>query len=119
MKPRFMAGLVLTLLLGCTQPVPTDHRAYVGLWEGSGMRLEIEPDGNASYERKTDGRSTSITGPAHDFTTGGFKIGIGPLSARFKVQQAPVEVQGQWRMTVDGVPLERVPSHETRDGIRL
>ncbi|MFY2764257.1 hypothetical protein [Arenimonas sp. MALMAid1274] len=117
---RLLMLLVLGLLVACTKPVPTDHRDYIGLWEGPGMRLDIQPDGDSRYEREREGRSTRISGPAHDFTTSGFKIGIGPLSARFKVSRAPAQVEGQWTMTVDGVALVRVRAYaEPGGGVRL
>ena len=106
-----LQSVLLAFLLaavGCAQPVPADRSDYVGLWQGDGVRLLIQADGQAHYERVKDKRRTSINGPAHSFTTAGFKIGIGPLSAGFKVQSPPTLVDGAWRMTVDGRVLERV-----------
>lgn len=104
-------ALVLLLLLAvaaCAQPLPVDKRDYVGHWQGEGVRLVIQADGQASYERVKDNRRTSIAGPAHAFTTSGFKIGIGPLSASFKVRSPPAQTAGTWRMTVDNVALTRM-----------
>ena len=92
-------------LAACTQPLPVDKRDYVGHWQGDGVRLVIQADGQARYERVKDNRRTSITGPAHSFSTHGFKVGIGPLSASFKVDSPPTPLDGNWRMTVDGVVL--------------
>ncbi len=99
--------LMLLVVAACTQPVPVDQRDYIGLWQGEGVRLVIQADGRADYERVKEGRRTSISGPAHSFTTQGFKIGIGPLSAGFRVQSPPARTDGSWRMTVDGVVLTR------------
>ncbi|MBW8367602.1 MAG: hypothetical protein K0M70_07070 [Arenimonas sp.] len=99
--------LLLLTLAACTQPLPVDKRDYIGHWQGEGVRLVIQTDGQASYERVKDKRRMSINGPTHSFTTDGFKIGIGPLSARFKVSSAPAQTDGKWRMTVDGVVLTR------------
>lgn len=98
---------VLLVLAGCTQPVPVDHRDYIGHWQGDGVLLVIGPDGHGDYARVRDSRRTTIEGPAHSFTRRGFKIGIGPLSASFKVQSPPQQVDGIWRMTVDGTVLTR------------
>jgi hypothetical protein len=103
-------GLALLLLLSlaaCTQPVPVDKRDYIGHWQGEGVLLVIRADGHADYARVQDSRRTNIEGPAHSFTSQGFRIGIGPLSARFKVQSPPAKVDGAWHMTVDGVVLTR------------
>lgn len=105
---RVIVLLWLLALAACTQPLPVDKRDYVGHWQGDGVLLVIQADGHASYERAKDGRRTSISGPAHSFSTAGFKIGIGPLSANFKVRSAPTASNGTWRMTVDGVSLTRV-----------
>jgi len=99
--------LLLLAVAACTQPLPVDKRDYVGHWQGEGVRLVIQANGQASYERVKDSRRTSINGPTHSFTTDGFKIGIGPLSASFKVSAPPAQIDGKWRMTVDGVVLTR------------
>ena len=111
-RPRAVAGVIALLwlvlaLAACTQPVPVDHRNYIGHWQGEGVLLVIQANGHANYARAREGRRTNIEGPAHSFTTQGFKIGIGPLSASFRVQSPPTEVDGTWRMTVDGVVLTR------------
>lgn len=102
-----LALLLLLLVAACTQPVPVDKRDYIGHWHGEGVLLVIRADGHADYARVRDSRRTSIEGPAHSFTTKGFKIGLGPLSASFRVQSPPKEMDGTWRMTVDGVVLTR------------
>ena len=106
------ALLLMLALAACSQPVPVDKRDYIGHWQGEGVLLVILADGHADYARVRDSRRTSIKGPAHSFTTKGFKIGIGPLSAGFRVQSPPTEVDGTWRMTVDGVVLTRRDLHE-------
>lgn len=100
--------MLLLALAACAQPVPVDRRDYIGHWQGDGVLLVIRADGHADYARVREGRRTSIEGPAHSFTQRGFKIGIGPLSAGFKVQSPPTAVDGVWRMTVDGVVLTRI-----------
>lgn len=96
------------LALGCTQPVPVDHADYIGHWRGEGVLLVIAASGQADYSRIRGSKRTSIEGPAHSFSTDGFRIGIGPLSASFKVQSPPRETPEGWRMTVDGVELSRM-----------
>lgn len=113
MKPAlalrvFLATGLCLLLLACAQPVPADQASFVGHWRGEGMLLVIGADGNAMYQRVRGSQRSSINGPAHGFSREGFRIGIGPLSAAFKVQQPPALRDGRWRMTVDGVELTRL-----------
>jgi len=100
--------LLALLALGCTKPVPVDHADYIGHWRGDGVLLVISANGHADYSRVRGNNRTNIEGPAHSFSTDGFKIGIGPLSASFKVQSPPQETPDGWRMTVDGVELSRM-----------
>jgi len=110
----FALLLLLVAMAACTQPLPVDKRDFIGHWRGEGVLLVIQADGHANYARAKDSRRTSITGPAHSFSAKGFKIGIGPLSAPFRVQSPPLETDGAWRMTVDGVVLTRMDLGDQR-----
>lgn len=112
---------LLTLLVACAEPVPEAYRDYVGHWRGEGMRLVIRADGHADYDRVQDRSHVSIEGTA-GFEGDGFRIGVGPLSADFKVQRGPRLEDGRWRMTVDGVELTRIdilPVESGHDRLRL
>ena len=100
--------LAMLSLAACVQPVPMDQRDFIGHWRGDGVLLVIQADGHASYAKVDGRRRTNINGPAHSFSTTGFKIGIGPLSAHFKLQSPPTQADGVWRMTMDGAVLTRV-----------
>ena len=127
MKPRALPvpallALALLLLAACTRPLPADYADYAGHWRGEGVLLVIAANGHADYERVREGMRTSVEGPAHGFGPDGFKIGLGPLSARFEVQVPPHFADGRWRMTVDGVELTRVeilPVQADRESLRL
>lgn len=113
---------LLALLAACAQPVPEAYADYVGHWRGEGMRLVIRADGHADYDRVQGQSHVSIEGNAHSFSKGGFRIGLGPLSADFTVQRGPEVEKGRWRMIVDGVELTRVdilPVESGRHGLRL
>lgn len=117
-----MLALVFLLLVACSEPLPAAYADYAGHWRGDGVLLVIGPDGHADYERVREGMRTSIEGPAHGFSREGFRIGLGPLSARFEVQVPPHLTEGRWRMTVDGVELTRVeilPVEADRETLRL
>ncbi len=112
----------LLALAACREPVPADYSQYTGHWRGDGVRLVLLPNGQASYERISEGSRTRIEGPVHGFDKEGFRIGVGLFSARFKVQQPPHLFEGQWRMTVDGHDLVRVeilPGRPDRDSYAL
>jgi hypothetical protein len=123
--PRWLLLVACLWLVACAKPVPVDYASYVGHWRGDGTLLVIRPDGHADYERVTGKSRISIEGACHSFTDRGFKIGMGLLSASFEVTQPPRQVDGRWRMTVDGVELTRVdilpivPTGEPGETLRL
>ncbi|MGL6289948.1 MAG: hypothetical protein ACRC2H_04600 [Silanimonas sp.] len=100
--------LLLALLIGCAQPLPPDRGDYVGEWRGKGVVLLITADGMVVHERKADGSSVSLNAPIKRFDGDDFEVGIGPMVTRFDVTEPPAEVDGDWRMTVDGRELRRV-----------
>lgn len=121
LAPALLAWACLALA-ACREPIPADYSQYTGHWRGDGVRLVLQPDGQANYERVSEGSRTRIQGPVHGFDKEGFSIGVGLLSARFKVQQPPHFSQGRWRMTVDGHELVRVeilPVRPDRDSYSL
>ncbi|HLU12708.1 MAG TPA: hypothetical protein VKZ64_02010 [Arenimonas sp.] len=113
MKPVLLRSAWLfalaCLLAACERPVPEDFRDYVGHWRGEGMLIVISANGHGHYERIRNRQRTSVEGPAHSFSRNEFRIGVGALSARFEVNEAPhQDSDGRWRMTVDGVELTRL-----------
>ena len=114
--------LALLLLAACSRPLPPEYADYAGHWRGEGVLLVIRKDGHADYEHVQDGVRTSIEGPVHGFDGRSFRIGLGPLGARFEVQEPPHLEDGRWRMTVDGRPLWRVeilPVRADQETLRL
>jgi hypothetical protein len=105
---RRLAGLLLLgLLVACGKPVPPDKKAYVGEWREKAMRLLITQDGSVRYWRLKAGANVSIDGPLQGFEGDHFDVGVGPMSTRFIVDQPPMQVDGTWTMTVDGVKLTK------------
>ena len=111
-------AILLALLSACAKPLPPERREYVGHWRGPGVELLIRGDGHIAYKRSSGGSSTSIEAPIQAFEGDDFTVGIGPLGTRFDVTAPPREIDGAWRMTVDGVELIRSeePSETTQDG---
>lgn len=110
MRTFSAALLVLFALLatGCGEPIPQDRLAYAGDWRARDMRLLITPDGRCEYRRRREGGgSTSIDAPIQRFEGDNFVVGVGVLTTTFVVSKPPQLVDGQWRMTVDGVELIR------------
>lgn len=97
----------VTLLAACGQPVPADKAAYVGEWKGPSVSLVIEQSGRVDYKNTASGMSKSIDAPIKAFNGNDFEVGVGPMSTVFKVSAPPHEVDGKWKMTVDGVELTR------------
>jgi hypothetical protein len=107
---RALAALLSSFaVIGCVEsvPVPPEGAAYVGEWQERSMQLIITPDGRVHYKRVVDTRTTTVNGPLKGFTANGFEVGIGFLSTTFVVNSPPRQVNGEWKLTVDGVELTR------------
>ena len=100
--------LLAVLLAACGVAVPAEKAAYVGEWKSEGMSLLITRDGSIRYQRMRKGASTSINAPLKAFRGDDFDVGIGPMTTTFTVSSPPRQVDGIWKMTVDGVELTRV-----------
>ena len=82
---------------------------FVGVWKAVSMNITITEDGSVEYKRIRQGVTKSFSG--------GRVIKINPDSlvvkvllseTTFAVNQAPYQVDGKWKMTLDGVELERI-----------
>jgi hypothetical protein len=103
----FFVLILLFLLIGCSNPIPEDKLDYVGEWRSKEMVLLILQDGSLKYERLKRGGTTSITGPIKAFEGDDFVVGIAFLTTTFEVSKPPHEMDGVWKMEVDGVTLTR------------
>lgn len=103
-----IAALSLVVwLAACGEPVPQEHRPYVGLWTAPQMSLLVTADGRVAYKRLSGSTSKSIEAPIKSYETDGFTVGFGPFDTRFKVSRPPYQDGNQWKMVVDGVELVR------------
>ncbi|KFL35502.1 hypothetical protein [Arenimonas donghaensis] len=123
-RPALLAVVAAAALVlaGCREPIPADYAQYAGHWRGDGVLLVLMPDGHGNYERVSGGARTRVEGPVHSFDAEGFSIGVGVLSARFRVDEPPHLSRGRWRMTVDEQELVRVeilPTRPPRDSYSL
>lgn len=89
------------------QPLPPDKADYAGRWRGGGIDLVIHAEGRVNYA-KVEGKSTkTIEGPLQGWQGDDFVVGVMTVKTKFKVTEPPHEVDGVWKMTVDGVELIR------------
>jgi hypothetical protein len=112
--------LMATLMLcACSEadmytPLPPDKASYAGEWTAPGISLVIEPKGRVIYERKEGTASKSIDSPIKEFKGDNFVLGFAFVTTEFVVSERPHEVDGEWKMTVDGIELTRTPGSPHR-----
>jgi hypothetical protein len=104
---RYLAVALISLLIGCGEPVPADRAAYVGAWKGKDISLLITQDGRVDYQRRSGSGSTSVKAPIQRFEGNNFVVGVGPFSTTFVVSKPPYLDGSVWKMVVDGVELAR------------
>lgn len=104
-----LLGLLFTcLLVACGKPVPAEKQAYVGTWESATTSLLIDPTGRVVYKHNpSPSTSKSLDAPIKSYEGNDFIVGVGPLTSRFVVSVPPHQVEGSWKMTVDGQELTR------------
>lgn len=86
---------------------PPPSAAYEGVWEGPGLTVVIQSDGMVAIEQRGD-HTQSIQAPAQAWRADGFDVGIGAFITTYALQEPPHEVEGRWRMVIEGVMLERI-----------
>ena len=104
---KFIILLSILLLQGCDNPLPPSKMSFEGVWRSENMAIMITRQGQVSYKKQDGNVSTSINGPIKQFTKDGFTVGFAFLTSEFVVNKKPLEVEGQWKMTIDGVELIR------------
>ena len=111
MRRIAILALFLSLfgLVGCGQSVPPDKQAYVGEWQAEGMAVNIARSGKVIVVKEGGGKAkTRVEAPLQGFVGNDFIIGLGPVKTTYTVAAPPHEVDGVWKMTVDGKELTRV-----------
>lgn len=113
LKPALVFVTVILLLSACGSSLPEERLDYAGRWLGEEMALYIQRDGQLSYKRIKGSHTTSINAPIREFDGDDFIVGIWFMTTRFEVQQPPQEIDGEWKMTVDGVELTKMAQTAT------
>jgi hypothetical protein len=115
---KTIAALSLVLwLAACGDPVPQEHRSYVGLWTAPQMSLLVTADGRGADKRVSGSTSQSSEAPIKRYEADGFTVGFGPFDTHFKVSKPPYQDGNQWKMVVDGVELVRTSTVEVGKSI--
>lgn len=103
-----LLAVLLSLLAGCSEPLPPDRSAYAGLWRAENTSILITEAGRVEYvARRDNGLHKSIKAPLQRFEGDNFIVGVGPFKTTFVVSRPPHQEDGEWKMTVDGVALTR------------
>ena len=112
MKSKHLILIFLLLTLtACSKPIPESRLHYVGEWQSKEMSLLILEDGRVAYERVTGRSTVSIDAPLKEFVEDDFVVGVWFLTTTFDVSEPPEQVDGKWRMVVDGVRLTKVEEY--------
>lgn len=69
--------------------------------------LSISMDGNLVYDQTTGGSRTQIKGPIKEFEGDDIVVGFAFITSTVDVTSPPVEKDGVWTMSVEGVELKR------------
>jgi len=72
------------------------------------MKLRISPAGMVNYERKTGAGNRTINAFLSEFQRHQFKVGFMGINTTFRIDRAPYQEAGKWKMKIDGVELTRV-----------
>ena len=121
-RGRRLAALLLgagaMLASGCTRVNLRGPGGHVSVDAGrGGARVSVGgPGGSVRVNAGRGGANVSINGPITEFEGNDFYVGIFWFETKFKVSAPPREVDGEWKMVVDGVLLTRV---ENPQGIRI
>lgn len=108
-RPAVSTFCLAALLVSCAaKPLAPERADFAGTWHGgNGVVLTITADGKVEYARPTKQTSGTVSGHIQGWQGDDFIVGVMVQKTRFKVQQVPVEVNGSWRMTVNGDLLLR------------
>jgi hypothetical protein len=80
---------------------------FFGVWAAPAMRLVIRPDGHVSYRRIHGAGIPNLEAPLASVSRTAIVAGLGALETTFRVDVPPHRVEGDFRMTVEGVELRR------------
>jgi hypothetical protein len=99
---------------GPPSPLLDGKLEFVGVWEAQNMRLVIRRDGHLSFQRLQAGGSPSLAAPLVSLSSNAIVAGGGGgLDASFRIDSPPKRSGADWKMTVDGVELQRVVNIQT------
>lgn len=117
--------LILTAFLfsGCYTPIAEDKTDYIGTWTYTELPenmfggkqvqiiLEINKEGNGSYEEITQEGAVKLSSSASNLQTtiseGKISIEFYGLGKTFTIDKAPYVENGYWYMIIDGKKMQK------------
>ena len=92
---------IALLLSGCVDktPLSEEQKSFAGKWvSNDGTWIQVFNDGGGSFELS----NSSVTGGSATLTDSTIVIGLMGLDATFRIDKAPYEEDGVWKMDLDG-----------------
>ena len=133
----YLALLAALALSGCSDEsieVPDTHSELVGVWRHDSLRpiegeergkyvlLQISAAGMLAYAWQETGEHAStctVVGGSAITYIDAHRIDAGPfwsLTTELEIDRAPHQADGGWRMTVEGIELQRIADRVDRVG---
>lgn len=107
MRPGLQRGIAVVLWLtfaGCeSTPVPADKQEFIGLWVASDRFISVFANGRIEYKEKLRLGFHNRVESGAEFK--GNKIEA--MLSEYTIDEPPHQVDGVWRMTMDGVEYVR------------
>lgn len=104
----FAPLLLITLLVGCAEPLPDSKNEYVGLWRSNQTSLLITKDGRVEFESNKGNVTTSVSMPIKSITDSEMIAGLLFINSNFVFSGPPKIKDGLTVLNVDGEDLYKV-----------
>jgi hypothetical protein len=98
--------LVLTVVGQLMQAAVKVPAEYIGEWSAPGARL-ILSETRVSYRGRHGKATSSVDMPLAEFAPDHFSTRFLFLGETWRIEKPPQQVEGEWRMVVDGVEFRR------------
>lgn len=104
----FLPILIITLLVGCAEPLPDSKNEYVGLWRSNQTSLLITKSGRVEFESHKGSVKTSVSMPIKSITNSEMQAGFLFINSNFVLTGPPKVKDGLTVLNVDGEDLYKV-----------
>lgn len=107
MKKLFIPIILSTFLFtSCSLmgiPIPEDKQDFIGTWKDDEVHLTISPTGQLEYKDP----KLSLDAPIKEFTDEHIIAGVWFLEKTFRIDNAPYQKNGVWKMKINGIELTK------------